>query len=166
MDIAGFSKKYVVRKLQQDDIPVIYNLCSKNKMYYDYCPPYVTEQSIESDMKAVPFGKNISDKFYVGYYDGDKLIAVLDLIRKYPSPQTAYIGFFMVDADLQKQGIGSDIIDQLSAALVNDGFSTIQLAWVDGNPQAEAFWIKNGFAKFGDICELEKYSVIRAIKTL
>ena len=25
------------------------------------------------------------------------------------------------------------------------GFRTIRLAWVKGNPQAEHFWIKNGF---------------------
>jgi GNAT superfamily N-acetyltransferase len=166
MDINVFSKEYVVKKLEKDDIPEIYNLCSKNKLYYDYRPPYVTEQSIEADMKAVPLGKTISDKFYVGYFNGDKLVAILDLICRYPNPKAAYIGFFMVDADSQKQGIGSDIISKLSTVLVDNGFNTIQLAWVYGNPQAEAFWTKNGFVKFGDVCELKNYSVIRAKKEI
>ena len=31
----------------------------------------------------------------MGYYDGEKLIAVMDLILTYPDEQTAFIGFFM-----------------------------------------------------------------------
>ena len=43
-----FSKKYYVRKLQKNDIDQIYGLCSKNHLYYQYCPPYVTRKSVES----------------------------------------------------------------------------------------------------------------------
>ncbi|SFH72988.1 hypothetical protein SAMN04487830_106121 [Pseudobutyrivibrio sp. OR37] len=31
-----------------------YNLCSKNTLYYDYCPPFVTPESIKADMTALP----------------------------------------------------------------------------------------------------------------
>lgn len=50
MDELLFSRKYYVRKLQKNDIDQIYNLCSKNHLYYQYCSPYVTRKSIESDM--------------------------------------------------------------------------------------------------------------------
>lgn len=42
MDELLFSRKYYVRKLQKNDIDQIYNLCSKNHLYYQYCSPYVT----------------------------------------------------------------------------------------------------------------------------
>lgn len=54
MDELLFSKKYYVRKLQKNDIDQIYDLCSKNHLYYQHCPPYVTRKSIESDMMALP----------------------------------------------------------------------------------------------------------------
>lgn len=63
-----FSKKYYVRKLQKNDIDQIYGLCSKNHLYYQYRPPYVTRKSIESDMVALPDNVDFKDKYYVGYF--------------------------------------------------------------------------------------------------
>ena len=51
----------------------------------------------------------------------------------------------MTDVSVQKKGIGSEIITELSGYLKSVGFQSIRLAWVKGNPQAEHFWIKNGF---------------------
>ena len=65
MDELLFSKKYYVRKLQKNDIDQIYDLCSKNHLYYQYRPLYVTRKSIESDMMALPNNIDIKDKYYV-----------------------------------------------------------------------------------------------------
>ena len=35
-------------------------------------------------MKALPPNKEAFDKYYLGYYDGEKLIAVMDFILGYP----------------------------------------------------------------------------------
>ena len=40
----------------------------------------MTEQSILDDMIALPPNKEMYDKYYVGYYRGEELIAVLDFI--------------------------------------------------------------------------------------
>lgn len=100
-----FSKKYYVRKLQMNDIDQIYGLCSKNHLYYQYCPPYVTRKSIESDMMTLPGNIDIKDKYYVGYFKNEKLIAVLDLIDGYPKKDIVFIGFFMMDINVQKMGL-------------------------------------------------------------
>ncbi|MGN1398942.1 MAG: hypothetical protein ACI4WG_02965 [Erysipelotrichaceae bacterium] len=34
-----FSKTYAVRKLNDNDLKQIYDLCRKNTLYYQYCPP-------------------------------------------------------------------------------------------------------------------------------
>ena len=145
MDIKSFSKEYIVKRLGEGDIGDIFTLCSANKMYYEYCPPMVTEESIIRDMKALPPHKTLEDKYYIGYYIGKKLVAVLDLIEGYPKDKTIFIGFFMVDCLLQKKGLGTAIISELCSALKREGMHGIQLAWVKGNPQAEYFWKKNNF---------------------
>ena len=99
--------------MDKADIQDIYSLCSKNVLYYKYCPPFVTEQSIICDMIALPPGKEANDKYYVGYYDADKLIAVMDLIMAYPDEHTAFIGFFMMNASYQGKGEGSDIVNRV-----------------------------------------------------
>lgn len=104
MNITGFSKHYKVRLLNEKDIDVIYSLCSKNKLYYKYCPPFVTKESIKQDMQALPPHKELKDKYYIGYFDDDdKLVAVMDFIKEYPNNKTAFIGFFMIDISKQKK---------------------------------------------------------------
>lgn len=62
-NIAGISKKYQAIKLDENDISLVYGLCRKNKLYYEFCPPFVTAESIKADMTALPPGKSREDKF-------------------------------------------------------------------------------------------------------
>ena len=132
--IENLSEKYTVKRLGKNDISIVYNLCSKNTLYYEYCPPFVTAESIETDMIALPPGKTVEDKVYVGYFDADKLIAVMDLILGFPEAETAYVGFFMTDVSVQGKDIGSSIFSELAKFVCGNGFSNIQLCWVEGNP--------------------------------
>ena len=145
MDELLFSKKYYVRKLQKNDIDQIYDLCSKNYLYYQYRPPYVTRKSIESDMVALPDNVDFKDKYYVGYFKNEKLIAVLDLIDGYPKKDILFIGFFMMDISIQKNWVGSAIVNELIDYLTTLKDKEVRLGWINGNLQAEHFWIKNGF---------------------
>lgn len=166
MDVSLFSEQYLVRRLNEDDIAEIYALCSKNTMYYQYCPPFVTKESIADDMKALPPDKDAADKYYIGYFDEDKLIAVMDLIREFPDKDTAFIGFFMTDVTIQNSGIGSAVIRDLCARLKRLGVSGVRLGWVKGNPQAEHFWHKNCFRETGITYDTGGYTVVAAQRVL
>ena len=78
-------------------------LCRQNDLYYQYCPPFVTEDSIRKDMAALPPGKTANDKYYVGYFDEHRLVAVMGFIMGYPDKGTSFIGFFMTDASIQNR---------------------------------------------------------------
>ena len=166
MTISQLSSEYTVRRLGEADLDEVIALCSKNELYYQYCPPFGTKETILDDMKALPPKKELSDKYYIGFYDKDALIAVMDLILAYPDGQTAFIGFFMTDVSVQNRGTGSRIIDELGRYLRSAGFLHIRLGWVRGNPQAELFWYKNGFAETGVTYDTENYTVIVAQKNL
>ena len=166
MDVSLFSDQYLVRCLNEDDITEIYALCSKNTLFYQYCPPFVTKESIAGDMKALPPNKEAFDKYYLGYYDKEKLIAVMDLIGGFPDKDTAFIGFFMTDITIQNSGIGSGIIHDLCSRLKGLGFSGVRLGWVKGNPQAEHFWHKNCFKETGVTYDTGSYTVVVAQRAL
>ncbi len=166
MDIALFSDHYTVRRLTTEEIPSIYALCKRNDLYYQYCPPLVTEQSIMEDMRALPSGKEMCDKYYIGYYDGEEMVAVMDLIAAYPDEETAFIGFFMTAVQVQNLGVGSRMIRDLCDFLKNIGYAKIRLGWVKGNPQAEHFWHKNGFQETGTTYDTDLYTVIIAQRCL
>lgn len=105
----------------------------------------MTRKSIESDMMALPNNIDIKDKYYVGYFKNEKLIAVLDLIDGYPKKDIVFIGFLMIDISIQKNGVGSAIVNELIDYLTTLKYKEVRLGWINGNLQAEHFWIKNGF---------------------
>ena len=39
----------------------------------------------------------MEDKYYLGFFAGDELVAVMDLILNYPKADIAFIGFFMMN---------------------------------------------------------------------
>lgn len=166
MDIAAFSARYQVRRLDRRDVPAVLALCRQNSLYYRHCPPPVTEERILHDMEALPPRKMPADKYYLGYFDGDRLIAVMDFIASFPDEKTAFIGFFMTDVSVQNAGVGSGIIGELCACLPRAGFTAVRLGWVRGNQQSEHFWHKNGFTETGVTYDTDGYTVIVARRNL
>ena len=156
MNIGLLSKKYRVRKLDINDVDVIYDMSSKNEIYYKYHPPFVTKESIIEDMKALPPDKSYDDKYYVGFFDGDSLVANMDLILGYPTDEIAFIGLFMINIVYQNKGIGSDIIRDICNCLKQTGYKKIRIGVDKENPQSNSFWKKNGFY----IVSEKKYNVM------
>lgn len=144
-DARALSANYVVRPLEADDVPDILELCLSNPTYYIHCPPLPTIDSIVKDMHALPPHTAIDRKHYLGYFDGKHLVAVLDLILHYPQQNTAFIGFFMINRQRQGLGVGSSMIYDLCAYLKQAQFHSMSLGWMEGNMQAEHFWLKNFF---------------------
>lgn len=139
------------RRLTEADAAQVCALMQGNPLFYRYHPPQPTPESIRTDMTALPPGKAMEDKWFVGFYDGDCLIAVMDLILNYPAADTAFIGLFMTAHDRQGCGLGSRILRDCMARLSAAGYHRLRLAVDEGNPQSLAFWTKNGFTLTGEV---------------
>ena len=103
MEIDKFSKSWKVRFLNTDDVDAVVSLCSRNQLYYQYCPPFVSRELILEEMNALPENTNRKDKYYCGFFDHGELIAVMDLISHYPDHESVFIGFFMMNVEKQKK---------------------------------------------------------------
>lgn len=162
----NLSKKYSVKQLGASDVAAVVAICRENPLFYQYCPPFVTEDSIRADMAALPPGKNLEDKYYLGFYEGEALVAVLDLILGFPKEETAFVGFFMMNKEFQGKGIGTAIVENACDYLKQCGFLYVRLGFAKGNPQSEHFWWKNGFARTGMEAQNEGYVVVLLEKKL
>lgn len=160
MQIEKISSLFNVTRLTEDDVDVMLQLCSRQTIYYRHCLPFVTRQSLIDDLHALPSGKTFEDKYYLGLWQGDVLVAVLDLVLKYPDERTAFIGFFMMNVDFEGQGTGSAIIEQLVGYLKQCGFRYVRLGYVKGNEQSRHFWTKNKFIEVGISVEKPQYTVV------
>lgn len=151
LDLEKINDKYFVRRMTNKDVPTIYSLCKGNKFFYQCCGEETTPSRIESDLTLLPSDTLPSQKYYLGFFDCEKLVAVIDLIIGYPDEKTAFIGFFMTDVSLQGKGEGTEIINQLSLYLHSIGIASIRLGVEKDNPQATHFWHKNGFITLREI---------------
>ena len=145
MEIFKISSSYDVRRLDDSDADSILSLCLQNTQFYEYCEAEPTREQVLNDLHITPPGTSLPDKYYIGFYQKETLIAVMDLIDGYPEPEIAFIGFFMMNKDLQGQGDGTAIIRETAAYLKRTGKTTIRLAIDKGNPQSTHFGKKNGF---------------------
>lgn len=166
MDIAGLSGTYEVRKLGEADVDIVYELSVGNPMFFEYCPPYVTKESILDDMKALPPKTSYEDKYYIGFFHKGRLLAVMDLVFHYPNKETAFIGLFMMQKESQGKGIGSEIIKECLDVIKAQGYHSVRLCFAKGNPQSEAFWRKNGFMERNMEFAMEGYISVAMEKKL
>lgn len=160
MDINKLSAKYSVRSLDERDAQKVLDLYNSNPLYFKHCPPCATIQSVADDMHALPDGKTLADKHFLGFFDKDVLVAVLDLIEKYPLEHTIFIGLFMVAASYQNKGVGSEIVSSCFENFASSGYTHVRLGYVKTNPQAKSFWQKQGFLPKGIECKQEFYTIV------
>ena len=145
IDISLLSSHYDVRRLNDSDADDILSLCKENAQFYLYCEAQATKEQALDDMHVTPPGIDVSDKYYVGFYQEEELIAVMDLIDGYPEKGIAWIGFFMMDKNHQGKELGSAIISETVSYLKSIGMHAIRLGIDKGNPQSTHFWKKNDF---------------------
>jgi len=114
----------------------------------------------------LPPSKGAADKYFIGIFGDNFLVAVMDLIERYPDNRTAFIGLLMVSKSYQRKGIGTYITKALSQTLGAEGYLRIQLGYVKTNLSARSFWLKQGFQPTGAESVREYYTVIEAEKIL
>ena len=166
MEIQRLSNQYSVRALLPADAEIVYDVLKSNTIFYQYHPPMVTVESILEDMEALPPNKRYEDKHYIGFFQKNELVAVMDLIEDYPRKGTALIGFFATDPCVQGKGVGTGIISDCVSYLRELGFEKVRLGIDNGNPQSRAFWTKNQFQLTGEEVPNEISSYFMMERTL
>ena len=153
MKISQCSNHYQVRELVDADLKQVFAFYQTNPLYFEHFPPLPSLESLANDLVECPPGKELSDKYFLGFWDKERLVAILDLIDGYPTAEIAYIGLFMVDSRLAGQGLGSKIIAELLSQLATH-FKRMRIGYVESNPQSSHFWSKVGFCPTGEVKEL------------
>lgn len=160
IQIQNLSCNYSVKRISQEDINTLLGFCKGNPLYYQHMKMQPTIENLTESMSEVPSGKTLDDKYFVGFWENDKLIAILDLIAGFPNEETAFIGWFMMNKACQGKGLGSEIIRVIMRELKKIGFQKARLGYIKGNLEAQNFWTKNGFMPTGSESEAENYIVV------
>ncbi len=160
MNLYDLSKQYRVKKITNEDIPAVYKLCSGNPDYYRHMNLQPTPENLTEVITVLPPGKDLEDKYFVGFWEGASLLAILDLILDYPVEKTAFIGWFMLEKARQGGGVGSALVREILEALHRAGMKKVRLGCIKGNRRAYEFWKKHGFAPTGEETKQKDYTII------
>ena len=144
--IETLSSEYTVKRIEEEDIIPLINLLRGNARYYRQLGIKHHARSLTDIMSELPLPDAKEKTNFVGFYGEDnKLIAILDLIAGYPEENDAFIGWFMVDAEKQGQGIGSQLFADIRATMKAQGYDYLQLRLHKNNIEAIEFWNNQGF---------------------
>lgn len=164
-DLSKLSSQYRVRYMNDSDADALLDFCLQNDQYYRYCGKQPSRELILQNLRITPPNTSTDAKYYVGFYDGDILVAIMDLFDGYPDRDAAFIGFFMMNRQLQGRRIGTSIIQDLCLYLKETGLKRVLLGIDKENPQSNTFWAKNGFSVIWEV-EQEKGTILLAEKCL
>lgn len=165
IDINLISSRYKTRIMGPDDVGTVFDICAGNPQFFEYYNSGPSKDKVIDAMQATPPDTDMSDKYFIGFYDGGTLVAFMDLIDGYPRDDIAYIGFFMMNPSYQGRQVGTAIIDETASYLGSIGMNEIRLAIDKENPQSNHFWKKNGFGVLGEV-EVDGMIKLVAARTL
>lgn len=163
----GFlSGDMTVRELTAEHLPEMLRVAQSNPLYYQHMGVTPDETNLQETLSSLPPRTTLADKHFFGWFQGERLVAMMDLIQHYPQQDMAFIGWFMVDSAYQGRHTGRVLVRQVLDMLRNAGFSEVRLGRVDGNPQSDRFWHACGFRENGLSYDTDGYRVIVMQKEL
>jgi len=138
--------EFEVVPISKKNVCDVWEMMKGNEYFYSRTQDHeVTRKECVDDITALPPGKGLEDKTYVGIYEGSELIAAVDLIAGYPDEKTEYLGLLILAVPKHGLGIGKKILDVITTSAKEKGFEYIELACHKTNEIGFAFWSKNGF---------------------
>ncbi|VWC63722.1 GNAT family N-acetyltransferase [Burkholderia lata] len=105
------------------------------------------EEDVDDFFVGKPAGKDAADKSVFGLFAGKDMIGCADVIRAYPTDDCLWIGLLLFSDGHRRRGYGKAAVALLAEMAREWGHRTVQLAVISTNPDAEAFWRREGFAE-------------------
>ena len=137
---------YKVKPITPQLFPQVYTVYASNQDFFTLTQgKHTTLEKSTHDITALPPGCTQAQKIYIGLWQAEKPVAVVDIIQGFPDAYCFWIGLLLIHGQYQGQKIGSQIVDAILCAARMAGYKTAQLGVVDGNIKGIAFWAKHGF---------------------
>jgi GNAT superfamily N-acetyltransferase len=137
-----------LRRLQASNAPALQRLFELAPAYQatvSHAP--LSARAGEEALAACPPGLPLSDKHLIGRWEEGELTAVIDLLRGYPNPNTAYLGLLLVGEAWQGAGRGKVLYLHACTLARSWGATRLRLSVIASNEAALSFWLRRGFTE-------------------
>ena len=158
----------IIRDLTLSDAPALQRLMMSNAGYtkrVEGGDP--SADAAGAVLTALPPAVDPGQKRDIGVWDGEVLVAFVDVIVGWPAPQMAHIGLLMTDGAREGRGLGWLLHDAVvTKLLARGGIETLRILIVDTNAAvAEPFWKKMGYSAAGQVSPYDSGTVSSTART-
>lgn len=137
---------YSARLLEKQDIKIVQKFFENNEDFFimgNGSSPKKNEA--EELLNLLPEGKDSNDKFWIGLFDLNNLIAFVDIIQNYKNENEWSIEVFMVDKNYRNKSIATKLFNQLENLLISLKVNSLLTVVQEQNNCSLCFWGKVGF---------------------
>ena len=166
LPVEAVSGEYTARLLAAEDVPEMLRVARSNPLFYQYMRPDPDAVNMAADLLALPPRRTLADKHFFGWFEGKRLVAMMDLIWHHPKTEMAFIGWFILDGAYQGHGLGRRLVSDVLGMLKAQGVVEVRLGRIEGNPQSAHFWHVCGFEENGLGYDTDDYHVVMMAKKL
>lgn len=148
-----------VRPLTHDDDDLIYRFQSAHPDYYEHFQDHpVTRREAIQDLDDVPVNATADQKAYLGVFEDEQLVLIVDLIIDYPLPSLVWLGLWMPEKTLSAARC-AELYQSLVTTLRAADAVQLQLSVFMGDRNAPAFWADQG------LTQVQTTTVVRGDRT-
>ena len=137
--------EWEIRPVGEDDFDAVLAMLERCSDFFDLSGVPITAELLRQDMAELPPRCAPGQKHYMALWKDGAPWMVLDLVEGYPRPKTLFVGLFVMDPALRRQGVGRAVMTALLKAARGAGFDRARLACLLNNPNGHAFWQAMGF---------------------
>ena len=138
--------EWEIRPVAGDDFEIVLSLLRRCDDFFellDGAP--VTAESMRQDIAELPPRCMPEQKHYAAIWKDGTPWMVLDLVEGWPRPKTLFVGLFVMDPTLRRQGVGRAVMTAVLKAAKGAGFDRARLGCLLTNSSGHAFWEAMGF---------------------
>lgn len=104
-------------------------------------------EDVEEDILTIPPDIENPKKYYELIYLEETPFAILDYLEGFPEEKTIFIGLYMIKTNLQGQGLGRKIFQEIEKDFQKKQFLKLRLCVIKENEIAFAFWKQLNFTE-------------------
>lgn len=143
-----FLLPFTVKPLTQADVSAILAFQAEHPEYHrHYQVEPVTKADILADLQALPARALPEQKFYLGFYQGDELVVLVDLVLDHPQANCAWLGLIMTNAAKLRQGYATKVLTAVKQALKREGYTELLTSTALSDETAQAFLTAQNFSQ-------------------
>ncbi len=107
---------------------------------------------VDDFFTSMPPGYTLADLSCIGFFLGDEIAGIANVLRRWNAPNKAIIGLLLFHPNFRRRGLGAVAVKQIEQlARTWPDITRLRIGVVETNAEALPFWQAQGFVRNGEI---------------